>query len=70
MQTYTWNLGDASLTFNNGTMVPFQKGELATTTRDMMYFITMFFYKCVRKRVVSWFVIIQQRIILRKRFIR
>lgn len=38
MQTYTWNLGDASLTFYNGTMVPFQKGELATTTRDMMYF--------------------------------
>ncbi|MBL3200146.1 hypothetical protein ELP17_35745, partial [Klebsiella pneumoniae] len=38
LQTYTWNLGDASLTFYNGTMVPFQKGELATTTRDMMYF--------------------------------
>ncbi|MCU4768257.1 hypothetical protein [Bacillus toyonensis] len=38
MQTYIWNLGDASLTFHNGTMVPFQKGELATTTRDMMYF--------------------------------
>jgi hypothetical protein len=38
LQTYTWNLGDASLTFHNGTMVPFQKGELATTTRDMMYF--------------------------------
>ncbi|MBJ3791861.1 hypothetical protein I8J38_25385 [Bacillus sp. OA1] len=38
MQTYTWNLGDASQTFHNGTMVPFQKGELATTTRDKMYF--------------------------------
>ena len=23
LHTYTWNLGDASLTFHNGTMVPF-----------------------------------------------
>ncbi|MES5949214.1 MULTISPECIES: hypothetical protein [unclassified Bacillus cereus group] len=38
MQTYTWNLGDASLTFHNGTMFPFQKESVVTTTRDMMYF--------------------------------
>ncbi|MES5929864.1 hypothetical protein QCI77_28440 [Bacillus cereus group sp. MG9] len=38
MQTYTWNLGDTSVTFQNGSMVPFQEGEPATSTRDMMYF--------------------------------
>ncbi|MGE7891628.1 hypothetical protein ACQKN7_30485 [Bacillus cereus] len=38
MQTYTWNLGDTSITFHNGSIVPFQEGQRALSPSDMMYF--------------------------------
>ncbi|MCU5181516.1 MULTISPECIES: hypothetical protein [Bacillus] len=38
MPTYACNLGDTSITFHNGSMVPFQEGQRATSPSDMMYF--------------------------------